>query len=272
MASIELVKNFFGLIKMPFSKAIGVNELFQGQSFKEATSRLQIALENEDVALLTGPVGSGKTNVLRYFANQLDPQAYKAIYIAADEFSLGEIAKRALAALQVQVPFQSSPAIRTLQQTISQLNHEKNIQPVLIIDEIQELPVATLASLKSLLNYHMDSENLLFLLLCGQNTIIENLALIRLEALERRIRVRHALRALSLEETASYITHQMNTCGVKQAVFTDDTKAGIFHHSKGIISTINALCFQLLIYAAAQSKQIIEPSMLELILSQTHIS
>ena len=272
MASIDLVKSFFGLMKMPFSKAIGVNELFQGQSFKEAASRLQIALENEDVALLTGPVGSGKTNVLRYFAHQLDPHTYKIIYIAADEFSLGEIAKRALAALQVQVPFQSSPAIRTLQQTIGQLNHEKNIQPVLIIDEIQELPVATLASLKSLLNYHMDSQNLLFLLLCGQNSIIDSLSLIRLEALERRIRVRHSLRGLSIEETGSYITHQMSTCGVKQPVFTDDTKAGVFQHSQGIISTINSLCFQLLIYSAAHSKQIIEPSMLDVIVSQTHIN
>ena len=215
---------------------------------------------------------SGKTNVLRYFAHQLDRHTYKVIYIAADEFSLGEIAKRALAALQVQVPFQSSPAIRTLQQTISQLYHEKNIQPVLIIDEIQELPVPTLASLKSLLNYHMDSENLLFLLLCGQNSIIDNLSLLRLEALDRRIRVRHSLCGLSLEETSSYITHQMNTCGVKQPVFSEDTKAGTFQHSKGIISTINALCFQLLIYAAAQSTQIIEPSVLDVILSQTHIN
>jgi len=53
-------------------------------------------------------------------------------------------------------------------------------------------------------------------------------------------------------------------------VFTDDTKAGVFQHSQGIISTINSLCFQLLIYSAAHSQQLIEPSMLDVIVSQTH--
>ena len=49
-------------------------------------------------------------------------------------------------------------------------------------------------------------------------------------------------------------------------MFSDEAKAGIFQHSKGNLSEINAICFDLLIYASAQSKQIIEPSMLEVIL------
>ena len=135
------------------------------------------------------------------------------------------------------------------------------------MDEIQELPTSTLVSLKNLLNYNMDSEIYLFLILCGQNSIYEKLRLPpQLEALSRRIRIRYALRPLSVEETGHYISHQMKVCGVEQSVFSDDSKAAIFQHSKGTISEINAICFELLIYATAQSKQIIEPSMLEVIL------
>ncbi|MBW8003846.1 MAG: AAA family ATPase [Planctomycetes bacterium] len=267
MNSTDAVKNFFGLVKMPFSKLIGVNELYRSSSFQEACARLQIGLENEDVVLLSGAVGSGKSNVLRYFTHNLDSNAYRSIYIAADSFKIGEIAKRALTALNVEVPYNGSAALRKLQQTIIKINREKAIKPLLIVDEIQELPTSTLVSLKNLLNYNMDSEIYLFLILCGQNSIYEKLRLPpQLEALSRRIRIRYALRPLSVEETGHYISHQMKVCGVEQSVFSDDSKAAIFQHSKGTISEINAICFELLIYATAQSKQIIEPSMLEVIL------
>ncbi|MBA7523431.1 IS481 family transposase ISChy3 [subsurface metagenome] len=266
MNSTDAVKNFFGLNKMPFSKLIGVNELYSSSSFQEACARLQIGLENEDVVLLSGAVGSGKSNVLRYFTHNLDTNAYRCIYIAADEFKIGEIAKRALTVLNVEVPYSGASAIRKLQQTIIKLNREKALKPLLIIDEIQELPTSTLVSLKNLLNYNMDSEILLFLILCGQNSIYEKLGYPQLEALSRRIRIRYTLRPLSVEETGYYISHQMKVCGVEQSLFSDDTKAAIFQHSKGILADINALCFELLIYAAAQSKQIVEPSMLEIVL------
>ena len=266
MKSTDTVKNFFGLHKMPFSKLIGVNELYHSSSFKEAYARLQMGLENEDVVLLSGAVGSGKSNVLRYFSQSLDPNAYCSIYIAADAFKIGEIAKRALQGLNVEVPYTSSAAMRKLQQTIVRMNKEKALKPILIIDEIQQLPTSTLVSLKNLLNYSMDSEILLFIILCGQNGIYEVLGYPQLEALSRRIRIRYALRPLSIEETGTYISHQMKVCGVEKSVFSDQTKAGVFQHSKGTLSEINALCFELLIYAAASSKDIIEPSMLEVVL------
>jgi general secretion pathway protein A len=266
MKSLDAVKNFFGLTKIPFSKLIGVNELYHSSSFTEACARLQIGLENEDVVLLTGAVGSGKSNVLRYFTHNLDPNAYRCIYIAADCFKIGEIAKRALFALNVEVPYTGSAALRKLQQTIIKVNQEKALKPLIIIDEVQELPTPTLISLKNLLNFGMDSEILLFLILCGQNSVYEKLGYPQLEALRRRIRIHYVLRPLSVEETGSYISHQMTVCGVQQPVFSDEAKAAIFQHAKGTLSEINALCFELLIYASAFSKQIIEPSMLEVVL------
>jgi type II secretory pathway predicted ATPase ExeA len=266
MKSTDTVKNFFGLHKMPFSKLIGVTELYHSSSFKEACARLQIGLENEDVVLLSGAVGSGKSNVLRYFTHSLDPNAYLCIYIAADSFKIGEIAKRALQELNIEVPYTASAALRRLQQTIIRMNREKGLKPVLMIDEIQQLPTSTLVSLKNLLNYSMDSEILLFIILCGQNSIYEQLGYPQLEALSRRIRIRYALRPLSMEETGTYIRHQMKVCGVEKSVLSEEAKAAVFQHSKGTLSEINALCFELLIYAAASSKDIIEPSMLDVVL------
>ena len=52
-----------------------------------------------------------------------------------------------------------------------------------------------------------------------------------------------------MEETGGYISHQMKVCGVQQPVFSDEAKAAIFQYSKGTLSEINSLCFELLIYS-----------------------
>ena len=120
MKSTDTVKNFFGLHKMPFSKLIGVNELYHSSSFKEAFARLQMGLENEDVVLLSGAVGSGKSNVLRYFTHSLDPNAYCSIYIAADTFKI-----RAMIQKSVDQGAGSVPRRRMNDKTRRLVHHDK---------------------------------------------------------------------------------------------------------------------------------------------------
>lgn len=270
MTSTDAVKNLFGLSRMPFGKSLPVRDLFASSGFQEALARLEMALDNEEAALLTGAVGCGKSNVLRAFTASLDPNAYLVIYIAADSFKIAELAKRALASLKVEIPYTGAQALRKLEQTVVKLNSEKCIKPLMVLDEVQELPLATLVSLKSLLNYAMDSQIAMFLLLCGQSSIHQTLGYPCLEALGRRLRIRYSLRPLSLEESSAYISHHMKLAGVEHPVFTDDTKAAIFQHTKGIPSAINAVCFRCLIYAAAHSKSIIEPSVLEAVIQAEH--
>ena len=88
-----------------------------------------------------------------------------------------------------------------------------------LYDEVQELPTSSFISLKNLLNYSMDSEILLFLILCGQDSIYEKLGYSQLEALSRRIRIRYALRALSMEETGGYIS----LCGSAGGLITQSS-------------------------------------------------
>lgn len=263
MSISDVVKNFFGFSRIPFSKAIGVNELFQSSSFKEAISRMQLALENEDITLLSGPIGSGKSNVLRYFASNLDPHSFAPVYIPAANIKPGEIAKKFLQQLKAEVPYQSTAALRKLKHIIITLNQNKGIKPVLFLDEAQDLPLQTLISLKNMLNFNMDSQNLLLIILSGQTSLSEKLELSPLESLYRRIRIKYILKSLSLEETSNYISHCLKICGVDKQIFTDDTKAQIFNLSKGIISKINRYCFELIIFATSVSKDIIEPSMFD---------
>lgn len=259
----DKIKNFFGFSRIPFSKNIPTSSIFISSQIKEVSARLMLAVQNEDVALLTGAVGCGKSTAIRFFVQNLDPSAFRVIYLPAYPFKIGELAKQILDQLHIQPPGHAAKAIRLLEQTIIQLSKDKGIKPVIIIDEAQDLPIPTLQSLKNFVNFDMDSTSRLMLLLCGQKELSSVLISASLEALLRRIRIICDMSSISLEDTVSYIKHQMKNCGVDKTVFSDDAVSSIFNFSKGIISDINCICFRLIILAVSEGKDIIESSMLD---------
>lgn len=257
------IKDHFGLSRLPFSKNIGVSQIFRFKQIDEATARLSLGAQNEDIVLLTGPVGSGKSSALRLFAQSLDPSRFMLVYIPAYSYKIGEIAKLILTGLHVQPPSHASKALRLLDQTVMELSRDKGIKPVIVIDEAQELPLPTLQTLKNLVNFDMDSVSRLCLVLCGQKELAPILDSASLESLYRRIRIMYEMSGLSLEDTSKYIRHQMKICGVDKGIFSDECVSQIFMMSQGLMSQINAVCFRLIVMAVAEGKDIIEPAMLE---------
>jgi type II secretory pathway predicted ATPase ExeA len=73
---------------------------------------------------------------------------------------------------------------------------------------------------------------------------------------------------LALEETPQYIRHQLKNAGKENRVFSDAAMASVYDYSKGIISTINLLCYMTLIKAAGKGKEIIDQCDIEVVRSQ----
>jgi len=115
-------------VRVISTKIASTTELFQSKEVNEVQARLELALQNEDIFLLTGAVGSGKTSALRYFINNIDPAGYKHVYVPVSKYKFGEIAKHALAGLQMKVPYSTNIAIRKLKQTITSLHKDRNIK------------------------------------------------------------------------------------------------------------------------------------------------
>ena len=60
-----MYEEFYGLKQRPFSKTPDPHFLFLSRNHEEALARLQYAVEEKDLILLTGDVGSGKTTLTR---------------------------------------------------------------------------------------------------------------------------------------------------------------------------------------------------------------
>jgi len=72
------VLDFFGFSNIPFSKILSPKQLFHSHEYKEAFSQFEYGIPLEDIMLLTGPIGCGKSAVLKA-KNRLSPQALRDI-------------------------------------------------------------------------------------------------------------------------------------------------------------------------------------------------
>lgn len=263
---IDKILNHFGMKRIPFSKTISTVDLFKTPSLRCINDRLTLAVGSEDFALISGTAGSGKSSALRYFVSQLDPATYPFVYMTAERYKIGDIAKLILHGLNMQAPYNGYAALRKCNTEIAKMSSENNIKPVIIIDEAQELPVNTLSSIKNLANFEMDSKSRATFVLVGQNQLINKINMSELASLKRRIRVRYKFNNLSVEDTMRFIDHQLKIVGITKTVFTEDTKNEIYRASNGIICNINNICYDLMVTAVEKSLDIIETSLLEEVL------
>jgi hypothetical protein len=106
---------------MPFSKPVATNELFETANMKELSRCMELALAHEDLALVTGTPGSGKSSAIRYFMSKLDAHAYPIVYITAENYKIGDIAKLLLNGLSCPMPYTGNDALRSAKHGIAKL-------------------------------------------------------------------------------------------------------------------------------------------------------
>jgi general secretion pathway protein A len=261
----DRIKTHFGFVRFPFEKDIPTRDLFQSLDFKEALARLQAALEGEDLALVWGRPGCGKSTVIRaFYTNGIDENKYLKAYVAVppEAFYPGHLYKNLLEELSVQPPYNVSAAYALLKKTILQTNIQKNRKPVLILDEAQHLCDMTLSALKNLVNFDLDSKNRTLIVLAGQEELPRRLAYDRFLPLHQRIRIVARMDGYAIDETRAYVDHHLKLAGAKTKIFTDDAITEIHNLSGGIPRTINAICFRALFYAASKGSEYIEPGMI----------
>lgn len=264
---LDILKSFHGLTSVPFSKAIGTAHLFESASHKELLARLEMALGMEDLVLITGSSGTGKSCALRRFAQSLDQTTHPWVYVTAERYKIGELCKQILAGLKCVPPFHGYAALNKLKQEIEKLHREKNAKPVIVLDEAQELPPETLLSLKNITSYEMDSRPKLLLILSGHNELAATLGMTRLESLLRRVRIRFKVEPLDVGEASRYIVHQLEKCGCKKPIFSEEAVARLYSATKGNFSQINNVCLTALIFSASQNSPIVGPAIIEQALS-----
>lgn len=253
-----MYEEFYGLEERPFRKTPDPRFLYMSKEHSEALARMQYGVEERELVLITGDIGTGKTTLSRALIDSLDEQ-FKPVLIVNPRLSPTQFLKLLAKRLGVERP---SYFKADLVDEISDLlfrNFENNICPVIVIDEAQLIPgKGTFDEIRLLTNCQLDDQNLFSLVLIGQPELRKRLARKHYEPLLQRISIMYNLKPLDREGTVRYIAHRLSVAGREEPLFTDEAIEEIFKYSGGIPRKINNLASNALLEGFGKEKDSID--------------
>jgi len=254
---------FYGLKEKPFGKTPDPRFLYQSRKHAEALARLQHAVEEQDIVLLTGEIGSGKTTLSRAFIDSLD-ESYHPLLIINPRLSPSQLLRTV--ALRLGMDDENRFRHGLLEGINARLYelYEAGKRPVLIIDEAQLVPgKATFEELRLLTNFQLDDRNLLAIVLIGQTELRDRLQRKPYRALRQRIGMQYHLGALDREETEAYVQHRLAVAGRAAVLFDQRALGLLYEHSEGVPRRINVIAGNALVEGFGRSAAAIGPEIIE---------
>jgi general secretion pathway protein A len=264
--------SFFKLTCKPFDLIPNPKFMFLSKTHKKAITYLDYGIrERVGFVLLTGEVGSGKTTIIRELINK-----HLERVVLAKVFNTNVNSEQLLSMINddFDLPVQGKDKIELLRDLNHFLTEQygKGNQPLLIIDEAQNLPVETLEEIRMLSNLETSDSKLLQIILVGQPELRSLLAKPELRQLRQRISIQCNLQPLNRQEVEEYIFHRLQVAGNRDALsFAPQALDLLFIYCCGIPRMINMICDFLLLAAFAEEVQDVDEEMIRDIIGDLDI-
>ena len=250
---------FFGLSAKPFELLPNPKFLYLSKGHRKALSYLQYGVqEHAGFTLLTGEVGSGKTTLVRDIINKISSDTTLAMIFNT------RVDSQQLVAM-INEDFGLKVEGKDKVQLLRDLNDfllgecSSKRQPIIIIDEAQNLSADALEEIRLLSNLEADNFKLVQIILVGQPELKQIIARPALRQLRQRISISCHLSPLNQDETEEYIYHRLATVGNRNCVkFMDGVFEMIYRFSGGIPRLINLICDFLLLSAFVEETKEID--------------
>jgi len=264
-------KEFFGWKSTPFSKDIGLKQLFVYPQVEELFEILRATVDDMSMALVASRAGTGKTTAVRAFLETLPTNRYRCIYLGYDQRGSVVMARFAHE-LGVRLNMTRNSRMLYLTERLQDEMNRGNRQLVVVLDEAHLFEKETLEDIRLLTNADMDRRSPMAVIVLGQHWL-KNALKSRLhhEALYQRMRQRYSLEGLTEKETKRYVNHHLMLAGCKPGIFNDEALTLIFSTSEGILREINNLSFECLMRAAARRKKTVTEEIVRWVIDQREV-
>ncbi len=249
-----MYEEFFQLSGKPFSKTPDPAFLYESPIHAEALARLELAVEDRELALLLGDVGSGKTTLTRALIDRLG-DSITPVLLTNPKVTPVQLLRLIAERIGIgQLPKNRTEVHEKISDRLFQL-HEQSRPVVLIIDEAQLISgKSTFDEIRLLTNFQLDDTNLLAVILAGQPELSQKLARPSYEALCQRIGFTCRLGPLTREETGKYVAHRLKIAGARDGLFAPEAVDLLFKLSGGIPRVLNSIAHNALIDAFSKDE------------------
>lgn len=258
-----MFETFYGLSHTPFSRDIPTDDLYLSDTLEETLGRLQYAAERKLFAVITGDCGTGKTTTIRRFSEQLDASKYTFLYISDSKLTPRNFYKGMLDQLGCEAKFYRGDAKRQLHQQIELMRGIHHLQPCVVVDEAHLLGREMLEEVRFLLNFKMDAQSPMALILVGQSELWDRLKLQAYAAIRQRIDLQLKFSHYDRAQVGDYMKRHLTYAGAEQEIFSDNAMDDIYRFSSGSARLINKVCTHCLIYGAQNGNRIIDDHMVK---------
>ncbi|WP_230539440.1 ExeA family protein [Janthinobacterium sp. FW305-129] len=248
----------FGLRTAPFGITPDPAFFYTGNTRGELLDALLYAVtQGEGIIKLTGEVGSGKTMLCRMLAERLPPRV-DVVYLLNPRLEPDDVLHAIAAELGLELDgCRADAVLRALHGELI-ARHAAGRQVVLLAEEAQAMPGATLEALRLLTNLETASHKLLQIVLFGQPELQHTLDLPQFRQLKERITHSFTVPRLPQALLNDYLACRLAAAGrTAPLMFTPAALRRLARAAQGIVRRINILADKALLAAFADDAQAI---------------
>ncbi len=214
---------------------------------------LSMAFYSRQFVTLTGGAGSGKTSLIHYALNQLEPSEFRVCHVELSNPNKKALYKTLAVKMGLTPPYNADDIRLQLITFLSEENEQGKFNCV-IIDEAHTLSIPVIDELRS---FYDEGANFSLILAGLPPLLSRTLTLSVNEPMRQRINFSIELDAMTPLETMNYVKHQLSLSKAQSTVFDDKCYPMIHNLTSGIPRRINQLCYWLLIHGYTAKKIII---------------
>ncbi len=252
----DSIIQYFGFNEHPFSTSPDPRFLYFSSQVKEGLAKCEfMARDRVGPIYMYGPIGSGKTSLLKRLREKLslDARYNVKLLISPNLKSSNAFLRLILETFDVKTERSYTASLSNFEPFLVQQFQDGKV-PVLLIDEAQYMNRDTLKLIHYLLNFETNKTKLLQIVLVGQEELGTKIIKYR-ELASRMFPI--AMNAMSLDDLRDMITFRLTIAGHSGSLFEDETQAykTLYAYTKGLPRDAIKVCFELLIDLIAQGKK-----------------
>jgi general secretion pathway protein A len=250
-----MYEKYYGFRDRPFQLTPTPHWFYASKLHKRALAYLQYGLsQGEGFIVITGDVGTGKTTIAGQLLSQLNQDEIIAKQIVTSKLEPDDLIRMIASSFNLVVTEHSKASYLDAIYSYLKRLHAQHRRALLLVDEAQNLPLASIEELRMLSNFQFNGKPLLQSFLLGQNELNAIIQAPNMEQFRQRIIASSNLSAFQLDDTKAYIQYRLQQAGGNIEIIQDDCYVHIHQQSKGVPRKINTLMDRVLLYGYLEDK------------------
>ena len=252
---------FYNMSRNPFAKGLPPDLAHATEDLRQVHARLDHLSRTGGIGLVTAEPGAGKTFAVRTWAERLNPNTNRLVYLCLSTVTTMEFCRGLCQGLGIEPCFKKSDMFRDVQACVRSLVDERRMRVTVVVDEAHYLQGPVLRDLQMIANFDMDSRDMLAIVLVGHTVLAQYLSRRPHEALRQRLAVSYRMSGLDEAQAADYVRSMLLKVGADPDIFDDAALAGAHGCAGGSVRRLNAVITNALTIGAQQRARAIDAEM-----------